>query len=240
MCTGYAEGSVIDACQGDSGGPFACLYNGVYVLDGIVSTGPDTFCGQRNSNNDEKAGFYTRVGDKLILDWVKSKIEDPLPTTATSTKNAVTKAAIEHVKPAEIKSLNCYAKNVDIDNSWTGSNIVDELTNFKSAASCQQKCAQRKNEGCEYFVYQEATKECSLYNNLNNIEYDDDKDEENVMGLAEGCLPCYRHGWDYIKTGSGHNLVSYRAIHGVTKALSCAKICNLVPSCHYWRLLFVT
>lgn len=125
-------------------------------------------------------------------------------------------------------------QHVDIDGSWTRSNVVEDLEGVKSPAICQAHCTQRVRDGCNYWVFEQATGECVLYTDMEHIEYDDDEDELKVMGLARGCVPCHRTGWDYVKTGSGHNLVGKRAIHGVTKTLSCAQICDLVPECRYW------
>ena len=62
MCACYAKGG-IDTCQGDSGGPLSCNHEGKWVVDGIVSWGYG--CARANS-----PGIYTRVSNKLILDWV--------------------------------------------------------------------------------------------------------------------------------------------------------------------------
>ena len=185
-------------------------------MDGVTSFGLHTWCGKR-----EEPGYYTRVGDKLILDWIKTKLDDP--------RN------IKYVTdlPVENKSPDCYAKNVDISSSWSGNNKIAEFDHVKNAETCQKKCS---GQNCKYWVYQEVTGECVLYTDIEWIEHDDDKDEGNVMGQAEGCLPCFRKGWDYVKTGSGYNLVGKRAIHGVGEAVSCAKICELVPDCQFWRL----
>ena len=83
LCAGYEEGG-IDTCQGDSGGPLACKYDGVWVLDGIVSFGWQ--CARKRS-----PGVYTRVADDVILDWIKTKMDGPLSNTDTSTTSTTTK-----------------------------------------------------------------------------------------------------------------------------------------------------
>merc|ERR1712131_353856 len=83
LCAGYEEGG-IDTCQGDSGGPLACKYDGVWVLDGIVSFGWQ--CARKRS-----PGVYTRVADDVILDWIKTKMDGPLSNTGTSTTSTTTK-----------------------------------------------------------------------------------------------------------------------------------------------------
>ena len=54
------------------------------------------------------------------------------------------------------------------------------------------------------------------------------------MGPKEGCLPCHKPHWDYVKTGSGHNLIGKRAIYGVISSSKCGLICSRVPGCSFW------
>ena len=77
------------------------------------------------------------------------------------------------------------------------SNVVADVpVPLASAEVCQWQCRNFKEEGCVAFIYEEVTKECTLYNSVGHIKYDEDKDKK-VMGLAEACLPCHRSGWDY-------------------------------------------
>ena len=51
------------------------------------------------------------------------------------------------------------------------------------------------------------------------------------MGPVEGCLPCYRKGWDYVTNGSGANLQGNGYIDEVPDLFSCVNICKLVENC---------
>ena len=46
------------------------------------------------------------------------------------------------------------------------------------------------------FIFEEVESKCTLYNELGHIEYDED-DSKKIMGLVDGCLNCFRNGWDY-------------------------------------------
>lgn len=46
---------------------------------------------------------------------------------------------------------------------------------------------------------------------------------------------CHREGWDYVKGGSGQNIVQYRAVYEVSDVQTCLKICRLTPDCYYVR-----
>merc|ERR1711953_36478 len=132
------------------------------------------------------------------------------------------------------QSPECYVQNVDIDGNYFRTNVIDEMPGTKTVQHCQHECLQRKSDGCEYFVYEQATHMCTLYNSISQLEYDDDEDELKVLGYTEGCVPCHRPSWDYVKTGSGYNLVGRRSIHGVDETIKCAQLCMLVPDCMLW------
>lgn len=58
--------------QGDSGGPLTCNQNATSYVYGLVSWGDQ--CGKKN-----KPGVYTRVVH--FLDWIRSKIQAPSPSS---------------------------------------------------------------------------------------------------------------------------------------------------------------
>ncbi|CAD5219304.1 unnamed protein product [Bursaphelenchus okinawaensis] len=62
FCAGYLSGG-IDSCQGDSGGPFACQYDGVFYLGGIISWGEG--CAQQ-----KHPGIYTMITP--YLSWIEN------------------------------------------------------------------------------------------------------------------------------------------------------------------------
>ena len=64
LCAGYTQGG-ISTCFGDSGGPLVCPFsNGVWVIEGIVSFGPDP-CAK-----PDQPAVFTRVYG--YLSWIKS------------------------------------------------------------------------------------------------------------------------------------------------------------------------
>ena len=108
------------------------------------------------------------------------------------------------------------------------------------------------------FVYEEAKSACTLYNGIGQIEYDESsggigyEKGTKIMGPVQGCLPCYRAGWDYVMdskllkifhfkrffldplkvtNGSGANMQGMGFIESVPDVFSCAKICAHVNDC---------
>jgi len=129
-------------------------------------------------------------------------------------------------------AATCFAEHVDIDGNLFKTNVVANLYDVPSSQKCQQECQHQRE--CEFFVWEAATKNCDLYHDIKNIEYDEDDDELKVMGPSNGCLPCYKPHWDYVQNGSGHNLIGYRAIYGVNSTTKCSLICSQVPECRFW------
>jgi len=123
---------------------------------------------------------------------------------------------------------------VDIDGNLFKTNVVANLRDVKNAEFCQQECFNQLSSGCQYFVFEQATGQCDLYESISEIEYDDDEDELKVMGTVQGCLPCIKKEWDYVQTGSGVNLIGYNAVYGVTTPIKCAMVCQAAPGCAYW------
>uniref|UniRef100_A0AC35TYV4 Peptidase S1 domain-containing protein n=1 Tax=Rhabditophanes sp. KR3021 TaxID=114890 RepID=A0AC35TYV4_9BILA len=62
ICAGYVAGGV-DACHGDSGSPLACVYNGVFYLNAVVSWGDG--CAEIN-----KPGIYTSTSS--YISWIEN------------------------------------------------------------------------------------------------------------------------------------------------------------------------
>jgi hypothetical protein len=128
----------------------------------------------------------------------------------------------------------CCEKNIDIDGSLFRRNVVDDLPDVESASLCKSACRQNRPD-CQYYIYERVTKNCVLYKGISNIEYDDDSDEGKCIGHVDKCqaTECKRPGWDYVKTGSGQNIVQYRAVFDVPDIFTCLKICRLTPDCHH-------
>jgi len=126
----------------------------------------------------------------------------------------------------------CYAKNIDIDGNYFRSNIVETIKAVYSPQECQGHCQKWANRGCVAFVYQEAKSKCELFSDIKQIEFDEDS-KVKVMGQVNGCLPCFRTGWDYVVDSSGANLQGSNHVAKVPSVFSCAKICQYVDGCEH-------
>ena len=111
--------------------------------------------------------------------------------------------------------------------------IEDTYHHLGSAENCQKQCG--KNAGCSNFVYYGPTDECELYQYRDSLEYNEDKDV--VYGKRSGCIDCFKRGFDYVVTGSGHNLIGFSSIEGVESVLDCSKICAVSSLCAYVRYI---
>jgi len=131
----------------------------------------------------------------------------------------------------------CYATNVDIDGNLFRTNVVEDVRPVYSPQECQGHCQRWASRGCVAFIYEEAKSKCTLYNGIGQIEYDESsggigyEKGTKVMGPVQGCLPCYRAGWDYVTNGSGANMQGMGYVESVPDVFSCAKICAHVNDC---------
>jgi len=66
-------------------------------------------------------------------------------------------------------------------------NVVADFERVESSEVCHQHCEEKKNKGCKYYVWENVTKECVLYKDMDKIEYDKDPDEK-CTGSLDGCL----------------------------------------------------
>ena len=115
-------------------------------------------------------------------------------------------------------------------------NVVDDITNVKTPDRCQAHCQDAREAGCQFYIWEKVTNDCILYNGIYGIEYDND-DDQKCIGHVDECMAtkCERKGWNYVKTGSGQNIVQYRAIYDVEDVDSCLKICRLTTDCYFIR-----
>jgi len=133
----------------------------------------------------------------------------------------------------------CYAKSVDIDGNLFRTNVVEDVYPVYTPQACQDHCRQWKDRGCVAFIFEEAKSRCTLYNGLNQIEYDEEsggigyQTGSKIMGIPDGCLPCHRAGWDYVTNGSGANMQGIGYIESVPNVYNCAKICAHVDDCAF-------
>jgi len=124
----------------------------------------------------------------------------------------------------------CYAANIDIDGNFARTNVVEVIKAVYSPQDCQAHCQKWKRRGCVAFVYQEAKSKCELFKDIKHIEYDEDS-KVKVMGNVDGCLDCFRAGWDYVVDNSGANLQGASHVAAVPNVYACAKICSIVDGC---------
>ena len=80
-----AKANSTDSCYGDSGGPFTISYDGIHVLEGIISWG-------KNCAKSQWPGVYSSIG--TVLKWIhdyttdsESCWQDSVGAFATSTEN---------------------------------------------------------------------------------------------------------------------------------------------------------
>ena len=109
--------------------------------------------------------------------------------------------------------------------------------NNTPASDCQAYCHDWKGHDCVAWVFEEAKSACTLYNAIDHIEHDEFSGGigyevgPKVMGPVEGCLPCYRKGWDYVTNGIRANMQGNGYIEEVPDLFSCVNICDLVDDC---------
>jgi len=108
--------------------------------------------------------------------------------------------------------------------------VVETLKAVYSPQECQEHCKRWEKRGCQNWVFQEAKSKCELYKDIKQIEYDEDS-KAKIMGNVNGCLPCFRSGWDYVKDSSGANMQGSSHVAKVPSVFACAKICSLVDNC---------
>ena len=118
-------------------------------------------------------------------------------------------------------------------------NVIDETHDVETAKLCQLHCQDmntRQERYCEYYIWEEETLECVLYTGIKGVEYDNDEDKK-CIGHVDLCMAymCERSGWDYVKTGSGFNIVQYGAIYDIEDIQQCLQICRLTPDCYFVR-----
>jgi len=140
--------------------------------------------------------------------------------------------AATSARRAVIPPEQCYAKDVDIDGNTFRTNVVEDVFPVYNAADCQAHCARWQSRGCEFFVWEAQTSQCTLLTDIGHIESDIDTNTK-WMGQAQGCLPCFREGWDYVQTVSKYNMNGYGYIEDVENIFKCTKICLQVGDCHH-------
>jgi len=135
--------------------------------------------------------------------------------------------------PTPNQPEQCFAQHVDIDGNLFRTNVVEEFEDVYKIQDCQRHCQQYRSQGCQYFVWEENDFDCTLYNGLSGLEYDED-DQGKWMGPVDGCLGCHRQGWDYIvDRAPKNNLVGNSAVHGVANVFKCAQICYKSSECEF-------
>ena len=112
-------------------------------------------------------------------------------------------------------------------------NAINELG---SPEECQKEC--HNTQGCGYFNYHGGEDKCELFETVDGLEYNENAD--TVVGPDIGCHRCYKTGYDYVKTGSGNNLIGYHHMDGVSSIFHCAKICQISSVCFHVRFVKVS
>jgi len=134
-------------------------------------------------------------------------------------------------RPTPKNPDQCFAKNTDIDGNFGRRNVVEDFENVYSAEACQNHCKSYRSQGCKYFVWEKNDFECTLYNDLGELEHDEDE-QEKYVGEVDGCLPCFRQGWDYIvDRAPRNNLVGAGHVASVANIFNCAKLCKYSSEC---------
>lgn len=127
----------------------------------------------------------------------------------------------------------CFAKDVDIDGNLWRSNVIADIENVPNQVRCQEHCQQQRSKDCQFWVWEARDLECTLYTDLNEMEYDEDS-QMKWMGPVDGCIGCHRDGWDYmVDRAPKNNLIGQKCVHSVTNVFQCSKICTLSTECFY-------
>jgi len=144
-------------CQGDSGGPYFCTVDGKPTLVGLTSYGANGRCG-RGKLLRERLGFYADVRE--ALDWIKENIK-MRPTFRTHRRNTQ-KPHTQKCLWAEIPGFDIKTEYELRNNRWAPRNqrISGRPSKMQDACQCAEAC--RKNQRCQAFTFQVASKNCFL------------------------------------------------------------------------------
>jgi len=144
-------------CQGDSGGPYFCTVEGKPTLVGLTSYGANGKCG-RGKLLRERLGFYADVRE--ALDWIKENIK-MRPTFRTHRRNTQ-KPHTQKCLWAEIPGFDIKTEYELRNNRWAPRNqrISGRPSKMQDACQCAEAC--RKNQRCQAFTFQVASKNCFL------------------------------------------------------------------------------
>jgi len=124
----------------------------------------------------------------------------------------------------------CFARGIDIKNSFD-SNVDNTILQVHTRDGCERLCQLAIKKGCKFFVWNQLKFQCTLFKGIEHIVYTGDS--HRLIGSVEGCLGCYRTGWDYIKAGNGYNLQGHGSVWSVPDINSCARICYNSYGCKY-------
>ena len=114
-------------------------------------------------------------------------------------------------------------------------NVIEDFSDVYRIQDCQAHCQKYRSRGCQWFVWEAHDFDCTLYNGLSGLEFDEDS-QEKWVGPIDGCVGCHRPGWDYvIDRAPANNLVGNSAVHGVSNIFKCAQVCQLSTTCYYAR-----